>query len=145
MFRSIRLAILGCLITLFSLEIIFQILPVTTTIRYGNTTQSEPILRGTVPFVRDSIDWKFDRAQTRKLNNYGFLNDLDYSLNTQPIAVIGDSHIHSAMLSYSDTLHGQLSKLLHKPNPPVYSFGVSGYSFAGYIGSAEYASKKVSA
>jgi hypothetical protein len=141
MARIIRLIALGFLGVLVGLEIIFQILPVTTGLGYQKTIQAEPVLRTTSSFVKHSIDWKFHQAQTRKVNNYGFPDDLNYSSNTHPIAVIGDSYIQSLMLPYADTLQGQLGTMLQPQDHPVYSFGVPGYSLAGYIGSAEYASK----
>ncbi len=143
MFRSIRLIGLGVVSTIILLELIFQMLPVTTGFDYQNTAQADPVLRSKVPFTRHSLDWKFHQAQTRKVNNYGFPDDIDYAPNSKPIAVIGDSYVQSLMLPYADTLQGQLHTLLKQSNlnHPVYSFGVPGYSLASYIGSAEFASK----
>jgi hypothetical protein len=126
---------------LFLLEIIFRLLPVTTGFDYQNTPQPDPILRAKVSSTRHSLDWKFHQVQTRKVNNYGFPDDVDYAPNHQPIAVIGDSFVQSLMLPYPETLQGQLGRLLKTANHPVYSFGVPGYSLASYIGGAEYASK----
>jgi hypothetical protein len=116
-------------------------LPVTTGFNYQNTAQPDPVLRSKVPFTKHSLDWKFHQVQTRKVNNYGFPDDIDYAPNSKPIAVIGDSYVQSLMLPYADTLQGQLNTLLKQSNHPVYSFGVPGYSLASYIGTAEFASK----
>ncbi len=139
--KSIKLIALGCLSMILALEIILRMLPVSTGFGYQTTTLAEPVLRATFPIVKHSLDWRFYQSQIRKINNYGFADDADYAPNTNPIAVIGDSYIQSLMLPYSDTLQGQLGTLLDRKNRPVYSFGVPGYSFAGYIGSAEYVSK----
>ncbi len=139
--KFIKFIGLGCLCTILLLEILLRLLPVTTGFDYQNTAQADPVLRANVPFAKHSLDWKFHQLQTRKVNNYGFPDDVDYAPNQQPIAVIGDSFVQSLMLSYPDTLQGQLSTLLRAANLPVYSFGVPGYSLASYIGSAEYASK----
>ena len=141
MARLIRLIGLGFLGVMIGLEIIFQILPVTTGLGYQKIAQADPVLRTSVPFVKHSSDWKFHQVQTRKVNNYGFPDDLDYQPNSHPIAIIGDSYIQSLMLPYADTLQGQLGKMLDAQHHSVYSFGVPGYSLAGYVGSAEYASK----
>jgi hypothetical protein len=141
MARFMRLIGLGCLSAILCLEIMFRLLPVTTGFGYYDRIQSEPILRSALPSVNHSLDWKFHQVHTRKVNNYGFTDDTDYQLNSHPIAVIGDSYVQSLMLPYIDTLQGQLGTLLHSQNHPVYSFGTAGYSLAGYIGSAEYASK----
>jgi hypothetical protein len=142
MSRSIKLIGLGCALAIVMLELIFQMLPVTTGFAYQRTIESEPALKATVPFVKHSLDWKFHQATTRKINQYGFPDDHEYLPNKQPIAVFGDSYIQSLMLPYPDTLQGQLSALQPKSQPPVYSFGVPGYSLAGYIGTAESATKK---
>jgi hypothetical protein len=142
MSRSIKLIGLGCAMAIVILELIFQMLPVTTGFAYQRTIESEPALKATVPFVKHSLDWKFHQATTRKINQYGFPDDNEYLPNQQPIAVFGDSYIQSLMLPYTNTLQGQLGALQHKSKPPVYSFGVPGYSLAGYIGTAESATKK---
>jgi hypothetical protein len=142
MSRFIKLIGLGCVMAIVILELIFQMLPVTTGFAYAPTIESEPALKATVPFVKHSLDWKFHQATTRKINEYGFPDDHEYLPNEQPIAVIGDSYIQSLMLPYSDTLQGQLGILQPKSKPPIYSFGVPGYSLAGYIGTAESATKK---
>jgi SGNH hydrolase-like domain, acetyltransferase AlgX len=128
--------------TLVILELIFQMLPVTTGFAYQPTKASEPALKATVPFVKQSLDWKFHQATTRKINEYGFPDDHHYLPNQQPIAIIGDSYVQSLTLPYIDTLQGQLGALQDKSKPPIYSFGVPGYSLAGYIGTAESATKK---
>jgi hypothetical protein len=142
MSRSLKLIGLGCALAIVMLELIFQMLPVTTGFAYQRTIESEPALKATVPFVKHSLDWKFHQATTRKINEYGFPDDHHYLPNEQPIAVIGDSYIQSLMLPYAGTLQGQLSALQPKSKPPVYSFGVPGYSLAGYIGTAESATKR---
>jgi hypothetical protein len=141
MSRFIRLIGLGCLSAILCLEIIFRLLPVTTGFGYYDRIQSEPILRSALAVVKHSLDWKFHQSQTRKVNNYGFTDDRNYTPKTKPIALIGDSYVQSLMLPYSDTLQGRLGTLLHDGDRSVYSFGTAGYSLAGYIGSAEYASK----
>jgi hypothetical protein len=142
MSRFIKLIGLGCLIAIVILELIFQMLPVTTGFAYQRTIESEPALKATVPFVKHSLDWKFHQATTRKINEYGFSDDHQYLPNQKPIAVIGDSYIQSLMLPYADTLQGQLGALQDKSKSPIYSFGVPGYALSGYIGAAESATKK---
>lgn len=139
--RLMMLIGLGCVSTILVLELFFRLLPVTTGFRFQATSQSELVLRATLPVVKHSLDWKFHKAQTRKVNNYGFSDDVDYAPNAHPVVAIGDSYVQSLMLPYCETLPGQLGTLLQKKNLPVYSLGVPGYSLAGYIGSAEFASK----
>jgi hypothetical protein len=139
--RLITLIGLGCISTILVLEIFFRLLPVTTGFRFQETIQSEPVLRATLPVVQHSLDWKFHKAQTRKINNYGFSDDVDYVPNSHPIVAIGDSYVQSLMLPYCETFSGRLGSLLEHENLPVYSLGIPGYSLAGYIGSAEFATR----
>ena len=139
--KFVKLIGIGSILTILLIEITLRMLPVTTYLNYQNVSQPDPILKTTAPFIQHSLDWKFHQSTIRKVNNYGFPDDVDYQANTHPLAIIGDSYIQSLMLPYSDTLEGQIGKLLEPKKAPVYSFGVPGYSLAGYIGSAEYASK----
>ena len=110
--KFVKLVSIGSIFTILLLEISLRVLPVTTYLNYQNVPQPDPILRTTEPFIQHSLDWKFHQSTIRKVNNYGFPDDVDYRANTSPIVTIGDSYIQSLMLPYSDTLEGQLGKLL---------------------------------
>jgi hypothetical protein len=122
-------------------ELLLQLLPVKTVNEYIKNNVQEPVLRSQSPYIVDSIGWKFSYPYQRRINNYGFVDDHDYIPNSQPIAVIGDSYIQSSMLSYPNTIQGQLAAKFDD-QVPVYSFGIPMYALAGYLGSAEYATKE---
>jgi hypothetical protein len=131
---------LGCGLTLLGLEILFQFLPVANDISFHNNNIQTPVLTTKGQTITHSLGWRMEQAQTRKVNNYGFIDDRDYQPNVAPVAVIGDSYIKSAMLPYQSTLQNHLALKL-KGQTNVYSYGVPGYAFSGYIGTAEYVTK----
>jgi len=47
-------------------------------------------------------------------NNAGFVDDQDYNASyEQPLlAIVGDSYVEAAMVSYVETLHGRLADQL---------------------------------
>jgi hypothetical protein len=76
-------------------------------------------------------------ANKGHINNYGFVNDLDYDRNaTSPLfAVIGDSYIEAFLVPYENTIHGRLQSLTRHR---IYSFGVSGSPLSQYLGYCRY-------
>jgi hypothetical protein len=133
--------IVGVTLSILGLEILLQILPVKSTHKFAVNDISQPVLRATATSLVEPIDWKFSHAQHRKINNYGFVDNFDYIPKSQPIAVIGDSYIQSTMLPYQETLQSHLSVKFNK-QIPVYSYGIPMYALAGYLGTAEYASRE---
>lgn len=132
---------IGILLMTVIVELLLQLLPVKTVNEYIENNIHEPVLRSQSSYIVDSIGWKFSYFHQRRINNYGFVDDRDYVPNSQPIAVIGDSYIQSSMLPYPNTIQGRLSAKFGD-RVSIYSFGVPMYSLAGYLGSAEYATRE---
>jgi hypothetical protein len=135
---AISTLLLGSVISILGLELILQILPVKNTSEFKPNNINEPVLRAQTDILREPIDWKFSQTQHRKFNNYGFLDNNNFQPNTMPVAVIGDSYVQSSMLPYAETVTGRINARLGAQQIPVYSYGVPGYSLAGYVGTAEY-------
>lgn len=131
----------GIVSTVVILELLFRILPTMTVHKFAANDVSQPVLRAVSTSLVEPLDWKFSNAELRKINNYGFVDDVDYLPNSRPIAVIGDSYIQSTMLPYPETLQGQLAAKFGS-RTPVYSYGIPIYPLSGYLGAAEYATKK---
>ena len=131
----------GILLTILSLEILFRILPTKTVHKFAANDINQPVLRATARSLVEPIDWKFNHTEHRRINNYGFVDDSDYLPKSQPIAVIGDSYIQSAMLPYQETLQGKLGSKFGN-QIPVYSYGIPMYPLSGYLGAAEYATRE---
>ena len=75
-----------------------------------------------------------------KINNFGFVNDLDYDPDAQSplLAVIGDSFVEALQVPFRDTCAGRLATRLDG-TARVYSFGASGAPLSQYLGYAQYA------
>lgn len=141
-FRTNSIAlIIGIVVAILGVELLLQTLPVKSVHKFSDNDISQPVLRATAKSLVEPIDWKFSHAPQRKINNYGFVDDFDYQPKSQPIAVIGDSYVQSAMLPYQDTLQGHLAAKFAN-QIPVYSYGIPSYSLAGYFGATEYAIKE---
>jgi hypothetical protein len=136
----IKPILLGWGISLLGLEMLFRLLPVANDSSFNSNDINQPVLTFNTKTIVHSLGWKMEQAQTRRVNNYGFVDDLNYSPDRSPVAVIGDSYIKSAMLPYQSTIQNYLSQKL-TDRVPVYSYGIPGYAFSGYIGTAEYATK----
>ncbi|MEM8813416.1 MAG: hypothetical protein AAGF59_12420 [Pseudomonadota bacterium] len=83
----------------------------------------------------------FDLVNRIRINNVGFVNDQDYTLDDpRPLlAVVGDSQVEAAMVPYADTLHGRLA---NKLDSRVYSFAASGAPLSQYVVWAKHAREK---
>jgi hypothetical protein len=127
-------------ISLLGLEILLHLLPVANGTSFRSNNIDRPVLTIDTKTIIHSLGWKMEQAQTRRVNNLGFIDDRDYHPNTSPVAVIGDSYIKSAMLPYKSTLQNYLAQKL-TGKTPVYSYGIPSYAFSGYIGTAEYVSR----
>jgi hypothetical protein len=133
--------ILGAIVGLLGWELVLRILPVKNAHDFAPNTVKSPVLKATAKTLREPIDWKFSQTQYRRINNQGFVDDVDWEPGNAPVAIIGDSFVQSSMLPYAQTLSGLTNDRLTSRNIPVYSYGIPSYSLAGYIGTAEYATK----
>lgn len=133
---------LGFIFSLIILEVILQFLPVNQPFRAPEPiTVDAPILKfkknGEFTFSRG---WDFALTNTVRTNNYGFVNDQDYSTDDpRPLlAIVGDSYVEAAMVPYPDTLQGRLARIA-PTDLRVYSFGASGSPLSQYLAYADYA------
>ena len=131
----------GIAISLVSVEIVLRFLPVSSSTGTITVDDANPIIRYTPnqPYTF-SKGWHFDIVNTGRINNYGFINDLDYMRHDErgPLVIIGDSYVEAKMVPYQQTVQGRLARLLeNKTN--VYSVGISGSQLAQYLAFAQYA------
>ena len=80
---------------------------------------------------------------TGRVNNYGFVNDQDYTKHDEagPVIIIGDSYVEAMMVPYGQTVQGRLTRYLEGKSK-VYSIGISGSQLAQYLAFAQYASSE---
>jgi hypothetical protein len=103
--------------------------------------QNNPIIRFTPnQAFTFSKGWQFAIVNTGQINNYGFVNDQDYTRAYErgPLIIIGDSYVEARMVPYQQTVQGRLAKRLENKRN-VYSIGISGAQLAQYLAFAQYA------
>jgi len=132
--------IFGLLVSIILLEAVFRMLPVSDVLPKLPVDATNPIRR-----FKESSDilWTigatFSTITRKGINNYGFLNDQDYSvIRPSPLlAIIGDSYVEAAQVENKDAMHGILAtKITGKGS--VYSFGSSGSQLPTYLAYARY-------
>jgi hypothetical protein len=139
-FSSIA-SVCGIALSLLILEIALRFLPVTSATGTMVVDQTNPIVRFTPnqPFTF-AKGWQFAILNSGRINNYGFVNDQDYTRHDQggPLIIIGDSYVEARMVPYQQTVQGRLAELLQNKRK-VYSIGISGAQLAQYLAFAQYA------
>lgn len=138
---SLMAIFLGITVPLLMIEIMLRYLPVTSSTGTMAVDDQNPVIRYTPsqPFTW-SKGWRFAIVNTGRINNYGFVNDQDYTRedHTRPLVVIGDSYVEAFMVPYEQTIQGRLARLFEK-NRKVYSIGISGAQLAQYLAFGQYA------
>jgi hypothetical protein len=129
-------------LTLLLVEAVLWLLPVSTPTGAMALDDRNPVMRYTPnqEYVF-SKGWNFEIVNRGRINNYGFVNDQDYTKHGEgdgPVVVIGDSYVEAMMVPYEETLHGRLSRL-SASRRLVYSIGTSGSQLADYLVYAEFA------
>lgn len=131
---------IGLAFPLLCIEIILHFLPVSEGIGATDVNAETPVFHFEPGAVKQySKDWNFSLNNRVRTNNYGFVNDQDYSaqLQTPLLAVIGDSYVEASMVPYSKTIHGRLQQMAGDGR--VYSFAASGAPLSQYLIWAQYA------
>jgi len=141
---NIAAILLGCFMALVLLEVTFRFLPVMDAFR----TQPVNAANRYVHYLenRDLIyshGWNFSQRNRVHSNNYGYINDQDYTgaADNALISVIGDSFVEALMVPYRDTVQGRISASLGDKGR-AYSFGISGAPLSQYLVFAELAKEE---
>ena len=133
--------LIGALFPLAFLEAIARLLPVHggTHALPVNETNSVRRFQPDREFVW-SRDWNFSIVNHVKINNFGFVSDVDYDPERRSplFAVVGDSYVEAFMVPFRETCHGRLATTLDE-TVRVYSFGSSGSPLSQYVAYAKYA------
>jgi len=140
-FNNFLLVITSFLLPLLLLELCLRFLPVNDGFNFQPVNAQEPIYRAQPnQDVTASKGWNLENARTMRINNAGFRNDQDYTINPSGplIAVVGDSYVEAIQVDYEDTFYGTLSGKL-KNQATVYSFGFSGAPLSQYLVWAKHA------
>src|SRR5471032_233677 len=123
-------AILGASLAVLSLEIFFRCAPVFSGIPLAPTSDAQPFNRALpkAPYVY-SHGWAMTNVQRGVSNQQGFSNSDDFADHAQ-VLVIGDSFIESHMLTYPQTVQGNLARMA---DGGVYAASASGNGLADYL------------
>lgn len=131
--RNLLSLIAGLLLSVIVAELVLRGLPVTMGLYRTHEHASWPLnAYGPHQNYSYSMTWQMANPHRGKTNNYGQIAPFDYSPDSHPVVTIGDSFIEAQMNDYSDTLQGELGRLLGKQQA-VYGFGFSGNSLAEYL------------
>ena len=127
------------------IEILFQILPVSDSLKIQAINENNPIMHFKKNMeVNKQVGFNFSHIVTKKINNYGFATDLDFSpkrsLTKSTAIIIGDSYVEAIQVENKDTFHGRLSKSFKNIN--IYPIGVSGSPLSQYVANMIFAKKE---
>lgn len=141
MTRRMLLILLGAAATLLALEVLLQLLPVSTTTQLGYYI--DPHIRTYPARHRFTVSsgWDLRAPHRYRANNLGFLDTRDHLPDPHAIAVIGDSFVESNMLDPQARIGPQLEHDLH--GRPVYSMGGPGSSLLDYAERMRYATQRL--
>jgi hypothetical protein len=120
----------GCAGFLLSAEIVLRLLPVSTSTATGY--HFDPLIN-TYPAHHAftvSTGWDLRNAQQHRSNNYGYLDDKDFDVDPNAVAVIGDSYVEANMLPRAETLPELLDQRLGARR--VFAMGAPGTSLLDY-------------
>jgi len=128
-------------LTALVLEAVLQFMPVHQGFQSVAVNREQPVFHARpARIVTSSRDWDFFNARDVRVNNVGFRNDQDYTVEGQRplIAVVGDSYVEALQVDYADSFFARLAADLDG-GARVYSFGFSGAPLSQYLIWARYA------
>jgi hypothetical protein len=138
------LSVVSVLLTLLLIELILRCLPVNSGLAWQPVNDSNPVqhLKSKHIFVW-SQGWNFSVVNRGRINNAGFINDMDYDVHDPRVllAVIGDSYIEAEMVPFAETVQGRLAGHEYR----IYSFAASGAPLSQYLIWAQHAVYKYGA
>lgn len=120
----------GMVCFLLLLEIIFRLLPVSTSTATGYYI--DPLILSYPPHHRwtTSTGWDLRNVQRLESNNLGYVADHDFAWNDKAVALIGDSFVEASMLAAPDRPGAQLERALG--TRPVFAMGNPGTALLDY-------------
>jgi hypothetical protein len=125
---------------MLALEAVLRFLPVFEPLQTEPVNQRNPYMhRRPNNDATYSVGWNFAIVNKVHINNYGFVNDQDYSADhtTPLLAIIGDSYVEALVVPYAQTIHGRLARFLGERGR-VYSFGMGGWPLSQYLAFAQF-------
>jgi len=130
MMRTFSLWLSGVAGFLLLLELLFRLLPVSTSTVTGYYI--DPLILTYPPHHRwtNATGWDLRNPQRLESNNFGYVASHDFERNEQAVALIGDSFIEASMLTAADRPGAQLERALG--SRPVFAMGNPGTALLDY-------------
>jgi hypothetical protein len=138
--RFVLFSTLGVIVALVSLEVLFRILPVSTSSATGYYIDSMILTYPPGQHFTTATGWNLRNSHRHVANNFGFVADHDFERNASAIALIGDSFVEASMLAPEERLASQLETNLEARK--VYAMGGPGSSLLDYAERIRFASEK---
>lgn len=138
--RAGLLSLVGCVAALLMLELLFRLLPVSTSTATGYF--NDPLILTYPAHHRWTVStgWDLRNAQVLHANAQGFVSDRDFVPNPDAVALIGDSFVEASMLGPADRPGAQLQRALGQR--PVYAMGGPGSALLDYAERIRYAHER---
>lgn len=123
------------------LELIFRVLPVSTSTETGYYLDADILNYPAGHEWVMSTGWDLRNSQRLRANNLGFAAHRDFIANSRAIALIGDSFVESSMLAERERPGYQLESALG--GRPVYPMGGPGSSLLDYANRIRFAKDRL--
>lgn len=113
-----------------ALEVLFRILPVSTSTETGYYT--DPLILSYPPHHHWNVStgWDLRNSQTLEANNWGYAAARNFERNKRAVALVGDSFVEASMLAAADRPGVQLEHAIG--SRPVYAMGSPGTALLDY-------------
>ena len=131
MVRAAAQFLVGILASLLVCELLFRVLPVSTSTLTGYYIDPEILTYPPQHQWQVATGWDLRNPRTLHSNNFGFVSAHDFVRDETAIALIGDSYVESSMLAASDRPGAQLERALGGSRP-VYAMGNPGTALLDY-------------
>lgn len=125
---------------MLALELVFQILPVSTST--ATDYYNDPLILSYPPHHRwtASTGWDLRNAHSVLANAQGFVADKDFTFNGNAVALVGDSFVEASMLPAAERPGAQLERALQ--DRPVFAMGGPGSALLDYAERIRFANEK---
>lgn len=123
--------VLGLVAFVLVCEAVLQVLPVSTSTATGYHTDPLVVTYPAHHRWTLSTGWQLHNPQHLESNNAGFLADVEFQIDPNAVALVGDSFAEATMLDAPDRPAEQLRRALH--GRPVYALGSAGSALLDYV------------
>jgi hypothetical protein len=140
MARASGLMILGAAAACVLLELLFRVLPVSTSTAMDYYVDERILSYQPHHSHVAAGGWDLRHPQRLQANNMGFIASREFANDPTAVAFIGDSFVEASMLDAQDRPADQLERTL--AGRPVYAFGAPGSSLLDYAERVRFAATR---